>query len=148
MCGVDVEADKKNRRSLSSSDVCRTILTDIHLSCSQGTGRSQLDVQKFQEGYMCKSCFREIERLSVHEKQARELKVATNTSLPNLARQTLCLNSVIQVMLQFLQSRRLAPSSRLLPCLQLVERSVNYRLDLANYLPGPYLRTRVAREHY
>ena len=35
---------------LSSSDVCRTILTDIALSCSQGTGRSQLDVQKFQEG--------------------------------------------------------------------------------------------------
>ena len=85
---------------------------------------------------MCKSCFREIERLSVHEKQARELKGATNTSLPNLARQTLCLSSGIQVMLQFLQSRRLAPSSRLLPCLQLVERSVNYRLDLANYLPG------------
>ena len=50
VCGVDVEADKKNRRSLSSSDVCRTILTDIALSCSQGTGRSQLDVQKFQEG--------------------------------------------------------------------------------------------------
>ena len=45
-----MEADKKNRRSLSSSDVCRTILTDIALSCSQGTGRSQLDVQKFQEG--------------------------------------------------------------------------------------------------
>ena len=36
-CGIDsdVEADKKNRRSLSSSDVCRIILTDIALSCSQ-----------------------------------------------------------------------------------------------------------------
>ena len=45
-----MEADKKNRCSLSSSDVCRTILTDIALSCSQGTGRSQLNVQKFQEG--------------------------------------------------------------------------------------------------
>ncbi len=36
-CGVDsdAEADKKNRRSLSSSDVCRIILTDIAQSCSQ-----------------------------------------------------------------------------------------------------------------
>ena len=32
---------------------------------------------------MCKSCFRGIERLSVHEKQARELKGAINTSLPS-----------------------------------------------------------------
>ena len=43
-CGIDVEADKKNRRSLSSSDVCRTIVTDIALSCSQGTSRSHLNV--------------------------------------------------------------------------------------------------------
>ena len=70
MCGVDVEANKKNRRSLSSSDLCCAVLTDI----AQGTSRSRLDLQKFQEGYVCKSCFRELERLSVQEKRVRELR--------------------------------------------------------------------------
>ena len=74
MCGVDVEASKKNRRSLSSNDHCRAILTDIALNCYQCTSSSHLDLQRFQEGYVCKSCFREIERLSVQEKQVRELK--------------------------------------------------------------------------
>ena len=42
----------------------------------QGTSRSHLDVQKFQEGYMYvwKLYFRETERLSVHESHVRELK--------------------------------------------------------------------------
>ena len=74
MCGVDVEANKKNRRSLSSNDLCRAVLTDIALRCHSGTSRSHLDLQKYQEGYVCKSCFRELERLSVQEKRVRELK--------------------------------------------------------------------------
>ena len=74
VCGVDVEVRKKNRRSLSSNDHCRAILTDIALNCYQCTSSSHLDLQRFQEGYVCKSCFREIERLSIQEKQVRELK--------------------------------------------------------------------------
>ena len=91
-------------------------VTDIALRCSQGTRRSQLDVQKFQEGYMCKSCFREIERLSVHEKQARELKGATNTSLPSLAHQTLCLSSGIQVSSSKASSSELETPAMLTAC--------------------------------
>ena len=56
VCGVDVEANKKNRRSLSSNDLCRTVLTDIILSCIQGMSRSHLDVRIDLRLCLCNLC--------------------------------------------------------------------------------------------
>ena len=80
LCGVDTDVNK-NRRSLSTNDRFHSILTDIAVRCCEGTSRSHLDIQKFQDGYLCRPCFREVERLSLQESQVRDLRGAIESKL-------------------------------------------------------------------
>ena len=76
-----MDVNKKNRRSLSTNDQCRSVLTDIAVRCCEGTSSSHLDVQRFQTGYLCRPCFREVERLSLQEKQVQDLRGAIENKL-------------------------------------------------------------------
>ena len=39
LCGVDVDVNKRNKRSLSTNDRCHSVLFDIAVHCCEGTGR-------------------------------------------------------------------------------------------------------------
>ena len=64
---VDGAEQKKQRRTLNAP--FRVALTPIASSVSDS-----LDVQKFEEGYVCKSCSRELEKMQRLESQLNEVK--------------------------------------------------------------------------
>ena len=78
VCGVDLDVNKKNRCSLSRN-ICCFIPTEIAIS-SLGV-ESTLDVKKFEDGYVCRGCFREIEKVYKVQIQVNELKTKVATKV-------------------------------------------------------------------
>lgn len=82
-CGADVGKDQKNRRSLSGSAVYCTLIpfaTSVTDSSSQS-----IDVSNFENGYACKSCYGEVEKLQKLQKQLGELKESVLTKVTKSA---------------------------------------------------------------
>ena len=82
LCGVDLGTNKKNRRSLSRN-ICRSVLTEVAVTsletCQSG---SRLDTSKFEEGYLCRSCFKDVGKLYKLQLEISNFKetVATKVS--------------------------------------------------------------------
>ena len=74
-CGIDVAKDKKQRRTISGN---ATILTPM-----ASTVIDQLDVKKFEEGYVCKVCSRELEKMQKLQAQLDEVKGSIFLKLTN-----------------------------------------------------------------
>ena len=64
-CLVGVDLNKQNRRSVSGKTCCKTLL-EVAACCSEANfSGAQLDVKRFEERYVCKGCFREVDRLHI-----------------------------------------------------------------------------------
>ena len=69
VCGIDVAKDKKQRWTISGNATFCSILTPMAY-----TVIDQLDVKKFEEGYVCKVCSRELEKMQELQAQLDEVK--------------------------------------------------------------------------
>ena len=79
-CGVDVAKDKKQRQTISGNATFCSILTPMASTVSD-----QLDVKKFEEGYVCKVCSRELEKMQKLQAQLDEVKGCIFSKLTNAA---------------------------------------------------------------
>ena len=70
-CAIDVtnSKGKKQRRTLSRNAPFCVVLTPI-----AAIVREDVDVKKFEEGYICKNCSRELEKIQRLEAQLNEAK--------------------------------------------------------------------------
>ena len=82
---MDLGTNKKNRRSLSRN-ICCSVLTEIAGSsletCQSG---SRLDTSKFEEGYLCRSCFKDVEKLYKLQLEISNLKETVATCTLNMS---------------------------------------------------------------
>ena len=81
VCGTDVELNKKNRRSVSGNPCCKTLLEVAACSLEANFSGAQLDLKRFEEGYVCKGCFREVDRLHRLQKQVVDLKAVVSSKV-------------------------------------------------------------------
>ena len=83
-CGVDVDNSKKNRHKLSGpmgKTICSTLTKFAANAVRTSPGHSQdlelhvhLDEEQFEAGYVCKSCYRELDKLQSLQIQIVELQ--------------------------------------------------------------------------
>ena len=79
-CGVDVAKDKKQRRTISRNAIFCSTLIPMASAVSD-----RLDVSKFEEGYVCKVCSRELEKMQKLQAQLDEVKGSIFSKLTNAA---------------------------------------------------------------
>ena len=89
MCGSDVGGrNKKNRHPLFGKDICPTLTvfaTDtVKLLSGPEGSELLLDVQTFQSGYLCRSCYRELAKLHSLQKQLSETKTSISNKLAKI----------------------------------------------------------------
>ena len=77
--GVDVDnsKEKKSRHPLSDRNICSTFTTSAVKALPSCHGcEFCLDIKKFEAGYVCRKCFRELTMLNALQKQLRDTKEA------------------------------------------------------------------------
>ena len=88
-CGVDVSKDTKNRHPLSGKDICPT-LTDFATNAVRSLPSPSgcevcLDVRKFEAGYVCQRCYRQLTTLHTLQKKLRDTKDAITNKVAKIA---------------------------------------------------------------
>lgn len=99
-CGVNVSKDTKNRHPLIGKDICPTLAefasSAVRSLPSPSGCELCLDVKKFEAGYVCQRCYRELTSLHTLQKKLRDTKdtitckIAKVASLTSQAATGLC----------------------------------------------------------
>ena len=88
-CGVDVSKDTKNRHPLIGKDICPTLgefATSAvrSLPCPSGCELC-LDVKKFEAGYVCQRCYRELTSLHTLQRKLKDTKNGITSKIAKVA---------------------------------------------------------------
>ena len=88
-CGVDVSKDTKNRHPLIGKDICPTLAEFATSAVKSLPSPSEcelcLDVKKFEAGYVCQRCYRELTSLHTLQKKLRDTKDAITSKIAKVA---------------------------------------------------------------
>ena len=88
-CGVNVSKDTKNRHPLIGKDICPTLAEFASSAVRSLPSRSGcelcLDVKKFEAGYVCQRCYRELTSLHTLQKKLRDTKDAITSKIAKVA---------------------------------------------------------------
>lgn len=81
-CGADLSEKKKDRRRLGSSESSHVVATLSDLLNSVNVGSSSsLSIQELAAGYVCKSCFRDLEKYKkLHEQLISNAKKSPHST--------------------------------------------------------------------
>ena len=88
-CGIDVSKDTKNRHPLTGKDVCPTLTkfatSAVRSLSSPSGGELCLDVKKFEAGYVCQRCYRQLTTLHTLQKKLRDIEDAITSKVAKVA---------------------------------------------------------------
>ena len=88
-CGIDVNKDTKNRHPLTDKDVYPTLIkfatSAVRSLSSPSVGELCLDVKKFEAGYICQRCYRQLTTLHTLQKKLRDREDAITSKVTKVA---------------------------------------------------------------
>lgn len=88
-CGVDVSKDTKNRHPLTGKDICPTLIkfatSAVRSLPGPSGGELCLDVKKFEAGYVCQRCYRQLTTLHTLQKKLRDTEDAITSKVTKVA---------------------------------------------------------------